>query len=195
MRLSPLPLVVTSALLLAACGSPGSTSISEQNQNPLVASRYGDELADGMATIIIQEDPILKEEGVREKIEEEIIRGKDIAADARELQSAGLMGGILPLGADSLGYVLYLDNTLYLSTDFSTTPGPSVHLYLTNAIDPRDVDFPDETAVDLGEIQAAYGAQQYAVPEQDEGAEPLRTFVIYDTVLKRIYGFSQLSKR
>jgi hypothetical protein len=195
MRFSPLPLVAVSAVLLAACNAPHMTSIDQELQNPLTASRYGDELADGMANIIIQDDPILKEDGVREKIENEIRRGKEISADAQDKQSEGVMGGILPMGADSTGYALYVDGTLFLSSDFSTTPGPSLHVYLTNAIDPRDVEFPDESALDLGEIQSAFGAQQYEVPEQKEGAEPLRTFVLFDKTLKRIYGFAQLSKR
>lgn len=181
-------------LTLTAC-TPGQTSISEQNTNPLTASRYGDELADGMANLIIENDPVISDPEMREIVEEEIERGKDIAAAAREIQSEGMMGVIIGIKAPTTGFALYHENTLYLSSDFSTAPGASVRAYLTTAVDPRDTtDFPDATAVDLGVLQAAYGPQQYAVPSQKEEGK-LRTFVLYDTKLNIIYGFAQLSKR
>lgn len=184
--------IIPALLALAAC-SPVQTSISEQNKNPLTASRYGDELADTMANFIITEDPITKDPDVLKTINSEIERGKDIANEARTIQNAGWMGPILQLKADVIGYVLYSSDTLYLSSDFETSPGPSLHLYLTTVVDPRDGTFPDPTAIDLGSLQAAYGPQQYAVPrQQDEGK--LRTFVLFDSRLKQIYGFAQLAK-
>ncbi len=180
-------------LAITAC-SPAGTSINEQNYNPLTASRYGDELADTMANFIIQNDPIVEDAAVRKVIETEIARGKDIAASARKKQNKGLLGGIIQIKADVTGYALYLENVLYLSSDFTTSPGASLHLYLTTVVDPRDVAFPDDTALDLGEIQAAFGPQQYSVPTS-EHQEKLRTLVLYDTQLKAIYGFAQLSKR
>ena len=53
------------------------------------------------------------------------------------------------------------------------------------------MEFPDETAVDLGRLESAYGAQHYAVPPLDY-ANQLRTAVLYDRELKRIHGFAQL---
>lgn len=186
---SLLPIVL---LLLTGCVS-APTSIEQQNQNPLTASRFGDELADTMANFIINNDPITQDASVRSLIESEIAKGKEIAEKARIIQSKGLMGAIIQMKADVTGYVLYHENVLFLSSDFMTSPGPSLHLYLTTVVDPRDTLFPDTTAVDLGTLKAAYGPAQYRVPAQEDPST-LRTFVLYDTKLKLIYGFAQISK-
>lgn len=179
-------------LILTAC-SGSTTSISQQNKNPLVASRFGDELADTMANLIITHDPIIDDPAMRTVIEREIERGKDIAADAREIQNDGWMGAIITVKTETFGYALYVDTTLYLSSDFATKPGPAPHVYLTTVVDPRDVAFPDDTAIDLGPLQTVYGAQQYKVPKQKEPSK-LRTFVLYDETLHSISGFAQLSR-
>ena len=179
-------------LVLSACSSEG-TSISEQNRNPLTASRYGDELADSMANLIIQEDPAAKDPELRKVIESEIARGKSIGEDARAIQRNGWLGGLIGIKGQVSGYALYLPDELYLSSDFMSTPGPSLRVYLTTVVDPRDVAFPDPTAIDIGSLQSVYGAQVYRVPAQQEPRK-FRTFVIYDTRLEMIYGFAQLSR-
>ncbi len=103
------------------------------------------------------------------------------------------MGPIIAVKEDVTGYVLHLDCTVFFSSDFTTSPGPSLRVFLTTTVDPRDVTFPDKSAVDLGPLQSAYGAQQYSMPG-DDSAGALRTFVLFDTRLKSIYGFAQLSQ-
>ncbi len=179
-------------LTLTAC-SPSRTSMTEQNDNPLTASRYGEELADTMANFIITDDPIIDDPTMRTIIEREIERGKDIAAEARKRQNEGFMGPIITIKTEAFGYVLYVDDTLYLSSDFAMKPGPAPHVYITTVVDPRDGAFPDATAIDLGPLQAAYGPQKYVVPKQKEAGK-LRTFVLYDTELHLINGFAQLSR-
>lgn len=182
------------SLLLAACGSTAlHTSIDEQNKNPLTASRYGDELADTMANIVINNDPILQQAGVRAVIDAEIARGKETSNRARETQARGMKGALIPIKEEIDGFVLYVDDTLFLSSDFDTKPGPELHAYLTTGVDPRDVPFPEKMSIDLGMIQNIFGAQQYSVPHQDK-RELYRTFVLYDKKLGRLYGFAQLSK-
>lgn len=183
--------ILTATLVLSACGATG-TSISEQNTNPITASRYGEELADRMADLVIQKDPILSEPGMEEYVNAEIEKGKKIAEKARDIQDRGMMGPILPMKQTVLGYALYVDDTLYLSSDFQSDPGSALHLYLTTVVDPRDGTFPDQTAIDLGVIQSQYGPSSYAVPHQDK-PELYRTLVFYETKLKRLYGFAQLS--
>ena len=68
-----------------------------------------------------------------------------------------------------------------------------MRVYLTTAVDPRGVNFPDASALSLGLLQTPYGAQEYAFDESDSNPE-FRTVVLYDTRLERIYGFAQLSK-
>lgn len=188
MRLTPL-LAPLFLVLLAGC-APGDSKL----ENPLTASRYGDELADTMANFIISEDSAVKNEAMRRLIEKEIGRGKSIATEAREIQANGWAGGFVGVRADVRGYVLYLPDTIYISPDFETEPGPALRLYLTTVVDPRDAEFPDATSVDVGPLKSAYGAQEYRVPAQKEEGK-LRTFVLYDTRLKMIYGFAQIVKR
>lgn len=187
-------LIILSVLvILAACSSAQRTSIDQQNRNPLVASRYGDELADTMADIVINDEPILKQAGTRAIINAEIARGKEIGNIARRKQSQGMKGALIRIREEMEGYVLYLDDTLYLSSDFITKPGPELHAYLTTGVDPRDVPFPEQSSIDLGPVQTVFGAQQYDVPHQDK-PELYRTFVLWEKKLGRLYGFAQLSK-
>ncbi len=178
--------------LLTACGSVSRTSIEEQNRNPFTASRYGDELADTMANLIIVDDPILKEEGMRERIQEVIEEGKAIADEAREEMSGMMEGVFISLGQETAGRVLHDGEVLFLSSDFETDPGPSLHLYLTTAVDPRDLEFPDPTAIDLGETQSVYGAQTYDLPAIED-PRLYRTAVLWDSDLKRLWAFAQLA--
>ncbi len=196
MRNSTLSAALGLCLVLGSCGSVATTSIDEENMNPLTASRYGDELADGMADIIIAGTAMKKDIVHKDFIESEILRGKQIAKDARDKQAEGMMGALIGVGADASGYALYVDDTLFLSSDFFVTPGADVRVYLTTLVDPRDGSgstFPDDTAVSLGSLQTTYGAQQYDVTSQKDPSK-LRTLVIWDKKLERIDAFAQLSK-
>lgn len=189
---TPTIAALAATLLLTACGTIQKTDIASELQNPLTASRYGDELADRLADLIIQKDPVTEKEGIADMLREKIETAKNLANAARDVQARGMMGALIPMKQTVLGYGLYVDDVLWLSSDFTSDPGPSVHVYLTTVVDPRDVTFPDDTAIDLGELQSPYGAQGYDVPHQDK-PELYRTLVVYDTTLERIYGFAQLS--
>ncbi len=186
-------LFLSGALLLAACSSSPETSIGNEIRNPLTASRYGDELADTMANLVITKDSIVDQPGMKDIIDKEIKRGTDLANAARRMQGEGMQGELISMKAEVAGHALLSGDTLYLSPDFTTKPGSDLHLYLTTVVDPRDQTFPDTTAKDLGVIQSAYGAQTYAVTGVKNG-ELFRTLVLWDKSLSRLYGFAQLSK-
>lgn len=183
----------SSLILLSACSGTSQTSIEVQNRNPLTASRYGDELADSMANIVIQEDPLSKDPAMRKIIDAQIEHGKTIGDEARMKHREGMRGGFVEIKEEISGYVLYVDDMVYFSPDFLTPPGADLRVMHTTVVDPRDVLFPDPTTIDLGPLQSVYGAQQYSVPHQEK-PELYRTVVIFDKKLKRIYGFVQLSK-
>lgn len=189
---TPTIAALAATLLFTACGTIQKTDISSELQNPLTASRYGDELADRLADLIIQKDPVIEKDGVEDMIKKKIETAKNLANEARDVQGRGMMGALISVKQTTIGYGLYVDDVLWLSSDFTTDPGPSVHVFLTTVVDPRDAAFPDDTAIDLGELQTPYGAQGYDVPHQDK-PELYRTLVIFDTKLERIYGFAQLS--
>lgn len=185
-------LLCTVAIGLCAC-SNSPTSIATENKNPFTASRYGDELADTLANLFISKDAVVEQPGMKDIIQKKIDEAKTIADDARQEQQKGIMGSFIGIKEDVQGYGLLLDKTLYFSSDFETQPGINLHVYLTNAVDPRDTAFPDTTALDLGVIQSVYGAQQYKLPANSK-PETYRTIVLWDTVLKRPYSFVQLTK-
>jgi len=183
--------VLCALILLGGCTAGKGTSIAEQNRNPLTASRYGDELADRMASIVIGKDPVADDAGTRKAIDEAITNGKELSATARMRQSEGMLGGFIGMKQGVYGFGLLLGTTFYTSSDFASDPGIDLHLYLTTVVDPRDIQFPDPTALDLGPLQSVYGAQEYTLEEDSAG---MRTAVIWDRRLKRLYGFAQLSK-
>ena len=181
-------------ILLAGCTSSNSSgpNLEAHLLNPLYAERYYDNLVDRIVELEIQKDPILENERKKKIADETRRKALAGAQEAQKKQREGPRGFFIGVQEYAQGETLYLGDTLYLSTTFETDPGPSLHLYLSTIVDPRDTEFPDETTFDLGRLESPYGVQQYAVPEVED---PLlyRTAVLWDTKLERLYGFAQLS--
>lgn len=191
--LSALTLVSLAACTAAPQG-PLAMPLQERMRNPLVAERYWSEMAEHMADFVRMADPIVKDSLKLAIIDAERLRALDRVAEARALKSEGISGVFLQVSRDtSMGEVLLRGNTLSFGTAFLVDPSPSMHVYLTTVVDPRDAAFPDATSVNLGALQTAYGSQEYAVPA-DEQNDKFRTAVLYDTKLERLIGFAQLSK-
>lgn len=190
-------LTILSLLLLASCGAEpiaGNTpSLQDRLRNPLFAERYWSEMAEHMADFVRRNDTLAKDPEKGPIIEAERVRALERVTEARERKDEGISGGMLPVEEDIIGQVLLRESTLYTSSDFLAYPNPSVRVYLSTAIDPRDVNFPDTTSVDLGSLQSPYGAQEYVVPEE-KLRDDFASVVFYDTRLDRILGFAQLSK-
>ena len=176
-------------VLLSACSVQTPKQVTG---NPLVEGQYYDELADRLASLIINNDAILKDKAMKNYVEGVIADAKDKADAAHKKQGAGTMGRMIPVKQQGEGLALYVSDALYFSSDFFTDPGPNLHVYITQAVDPREIEFPDETALDLGVLQTPYGAQQYSVPHQEEKTL-YRTVVLYDKGTNRVYSFAQLS--
>ncbi len=184
-----------SLLLLSACsGSRVSEGLAERLKNPLYAERYYDSMTDHMVNIIVQDDPLAKDPAMADIIEKARLESLRRAKEATTKQHEGLQGTIISDFSYAIGEALLLNGTLYLSADFETLPGPELHAYVSTALDPREPEasFPDASAIDLGIIKTAYGAHSYEVPADAQG---LRSFVLYDVKLRRIYGFAQLQPR
>ncbi|PIR48605.1 hypothetical protein COU80_02745 [Candidatus Peregrinibacteria bacterium CG10_big_fil_rev_8_21_14_0_10_55_24] len=179
--------------LLSACGKSQQPSLAERLKNPLFAERYAEAVVDRLTELEIQKDPLIEDETNVRIIQEERDVWQGVAREARRLQYEGKRGGFVMVSEFARGETLLLGNTLYMSTLFETEPGPDLHLYLTTVIDPRDVTFPDETSVDVGTLDSPYGAQEYVVPSGTD-TESMRSVVLFETKLKRIHGFAQLSK-
>lgn len=188
-------LTLTLALALPACSKPvvSDVSLDELLTNPLFAERYADEMVDAVVEFKIQNDPILQDAKKADVIESTRTKWLDTARTATKLQREGTAGNMINVTAYTRGEVLYLNDVLYTDTVFEVTPGPNLHLYLTTVVDPRDVEFPDESVIDIGPLQSPYGAQHYNVPPQEN---PLlyRTLVLWDEDLEKIWGFAQLNK-
>lgn len=194
MKKSPFIALPCLALLAACTGTPANT-VDNQLDNPLYAERYYDALVDSMVDLVLQNDPLAKDEQAMKVIEKYRVEGLRQANKATEKQSEGISGQILSDFDYSRGEALLLGNTVYIGPDFDTVPGPDLRAYLSSVIDPRSGDFPDESAIDLGPVKAAFGAHSYALPESAGTGANLHSFVLYERRLKRVFGFAQLQKR
>jgi len=179
------------AILLTGCAAPTRLGTGTENlmDNPLFAQRYYDELTDRMVEIQLREKDVT-DTGTLAAADR--VRADALAkAQEQTAKKRGRkLGQFLSIKEATEGWALLLGNILYVSSDFVTYPGPSLHLYLTTVLDPRDGTFPDATSIDLGLLSTPYGAQQYTLPAAGTGTA-LRTAVLYDTELKRLYAFAQ----
>jgi hypothetical protein len=195
------PLLVFS-LALSACGNAvGMPSRDEALQdhlrNPLYAEFYYDDLTEQMVNLALQEDPILEDSGIRAIVDRTRTRSLEHAGVAVDAQIGGARGKFIGDRGLASGEALLLDDVLYVGPTFDSAPGPKLSMYLTAALDPRDVEFPDDTAVRLGSVKNQYGAHSYAVPKQLESTgtgSRLRTAVLWDDELGVLYGFAQLAR-
>lgn len=180
------------ATLVALAGCAGTTD--NRSQNRLLRIQRAEELADTLANIIIEQDPITKDPATMEMITKEIARAKQALAAEQSAQSTAMSGPFLSMQESVQGWALMQDGALHLSSDFHSRPGIDLRIYLTTAVDPRDVTFPDVSAVDLGSIDYPYGPLILQIPS-GSATEKLRTAVVWDARLKRLHGFAQLSVR
>jgi hypothetical protein len=184
------------ALALVACsGQQQPQNLESLLQNPLFAEQYADEIVQSMVEIKLSQDDTLQEEPDMEGVIDNLRQTWNARAnEATKQQREGRSGDFIPIKEYVRGEVLVKDARLYLGPQFEMVPGPAIHLYYTTTVDPRDVEFPDETAIDLGEIQSPYGTQTYELPVL-ENPITYRTVVLWDTTLERLYGFAQISER
>ena len=194
-KVSLITICSISALSLIGCQST-STSVNTDAlfDNPLFVERYAEEMVQGLVELKIQDDPILEDKGIAKIVDKERLEWMEKAKEARSQQRKGRNGHFITINKYISGEALYLNNMLYFGTLFETTPSPSLHVHLTTVVDPRDVEFPDETSIDLGEMQSTYGAQTYKV-QKVENPLLYRTIVLWDKELKQMHGFMQLSQR
>ena len=183
------------SLLLGGCTtSPNSDiSLEQRLENPLYAERYAEEMVDRIVEYKIQKDPITEDKKKVAILENARKKWLEVGRDARNKQREGFSGFLITINEPVQGELLYVNNLLYTDTTFTIAPGPDLHLYLSQVVDPRDAEFPDETAIDIGKIQSAYGAHIYTVPPVED-PQPYRTIAVWDNKLEILHGFAQLSK-
>ncbi len=182
--------LLTVSLVLISCSSAAP---SAQLDNPLYAESYYKELVENMMNLEIQSDPIIKDASKKSIIDSVRVSAlaKAQAATVRRMQ--GTFGNLMPVTIDAQGQVLALDGIVYFGPDTSVRPGPEVHVYLSSDIDPRSGTgagaFPQTTDADVGLFQNFYGASSYSIPD---AMKDVRTVVLWDKKLKRLYAFAQL---
>lgn len=188
-----LPLLLVSALTLSACGN-GSSADADLLKNPLYAEFYYDDLVETMVQIQLNDPEAVEADGDLSKILEDVRQnGLAQSRKANDAQDGGTRGILVEVTIFAQGEALLVNDTLYFGPDFGVASGPSLRLFLTKAVDPREPGaFPAADDIEIGALRTPYGAQQYAVPEADPAA--YRTLVIYDTKLKKLYAFAQLAE-
>lgn len=182
------------ALVLAGCATTSDSkdvSLDYLLTNPLFAERYADEMVDVLVEFKIQEDPILEDKKKADLVEQKRSKWLEVARNATKNQRDGYIGNYIIHKAQGRGEFLYLQDVLFVDSVFNVTPGPNLQMYMTTEVDPRDVEFPDETAIHLGDLKTPYGAHNYNVPAQED-TKAYRTVVIWDADLEQIWGFAQL---
>jgi len=185
--------ILSASFLLTGCFQSEQMTTAERMVNPLFAERYAEAMIGRMTELEIQNDPLLEDEEKRQLALKTKEHWMKLAREARKTQQEGKNGFFVTVKEYTQGEALLLGNTLYFDTTFETDPGPTLHVFLTTRIDPRDVEFPDETSVNVSPLSSPYGAQRYTLTQTDS-LDELRTVVLFDTKLGRIYGFAQLSK-
>ena len=184
-------------LPLTACFGPPSDQsamLQQQIENPLFLERYAEEMVDSMVQMAINEDPILDEANKASVVEQNRTYWLEETKKARREQQEGRGGTFIPIKAYAKGEVLLAsDGHLYIGPMFESTPSPSLHVFVSSVIDPRDIEFPDETSIDLGLIHTSYGVQTYKLPEDMENLMVYRTVILWDTDLERLQSFAQIN--
>ena len=168
--------------------------LKDQLRNPLYAEFYYDDLTEQMIGIALSDDPMMQDPAKRAIIDRTRTRSLEHASVALKAQDKGMRGQFRSDGDLVFGDALLLDGILYFGPTFDAAPGPSQSLYLTTLVDPRDAAFPDATAVRVGGPKNQYGAQAFDVSAlaPASGTGTLRTVVLWDDELERLYGFAQL---
>lgn len=182
-------------LTLTACqnNTGNEQSLSYLLENPLFAERYSEAMVDTMVEFEIYEDPIIEDEEKMKIIDKTKEKWLKVAQQSRVDQRNGSKGSFTPINEFTAGEVLFTDGKVYLAPDFASVPGPSVHFFLSTVVDPRDSDFPDESAIDLGVMRSNLGTGRYDVEVEIDDPIKYRSLVLFDTELERLYGFAQIS--
>jgi hypothetical protein len=187
-------LLILPLLVLSACQKAGNVqTLDEHLTNPLFAERYAESVVDRLVELEIVKDPLLEDPAKKAYLDAQRKRWLEVTRDARAAQREGTSGNFISMGEFAKGEVLYARDTLSFDSLFEVDPLPSLHVFLTTVVDPRDVSFPDETALDLGPLGTPFGAQQYSVPPV-ENPLAYRTVVLWETKLERLHSFAQLNK-
>lgn len=192
MQRSTIFAILGAALVLGGCSTPAKTSLDEALKNPLFAYAYYQDLADHMVNIEIAKDPMLENEEMKALVTSTRLNAVEQAHSADRERKRGLGGDFVRAKESIIGHALVLDDKIFFSPDFSVAPGLAIRVYLSSVLDPRDLAvFPSAEDRDFGPLQSISGEQVYSAAIA-ESKEPLRTVVLYDTKLKRLYAFAQL---
>lgn len=183
-------------LLLVAC----NTTTKEQHResllkNPLYLELYSEQLVDTMVNLEVYADPLIEDESKKKIADDTKKYWLAEAKKARKAQRQSSKGSFITMKEYVTGEVMLTKDgsAVHFGPTFTATPGPSVHAFISQTVDPRDVEFPDPTAIDLGEIYVPYGASSFYPEEKIKDVIKYRTVVIWDTELERLYGFAQIS--
>lgn len=182
---------LSASVLLSACG-PRTTGAENPADNPLLTEFREDNVVQFVTDLQIEKDPAL-EDGAGAKAEaaksEALQRGKE----AKARKNKGLFGAMVAVKEEAEGTVLVEDGVLWTSVDFFVRPAPDLRVYLSGAIDPRDIPFPSTSDTDLGPLPSPAGAQGITIPA-DPDRVPVRSVVFRDALTQRIIGFAQVSR-
>jgi hypothetical protein len=189
-------LLAIAPFLFTSCTASKDITLEQHLENPLFAEYYYDDLVGRLVNIEIYKDTfpenaeILADPARKEIMDTARREGLRLSKEALKLQDQGKRGVWVPVLEKAKGEVLVLEDHVYFGPDNDIPPGPNLHLYLSAMIDPRDGAFPDESTVDIGQLQNPYGASTQSFRTVD--LTGFNTLVLYDASLQRLYAFAQI---
>ncbi len=190
MKHARLALFLAPLVLVACSGNTATISLEDTLRNPLFAQLYYTDLSEQMVTLDVASDPLLQDTGKKAIVDRTREQAVERVQDAIALRQSGKYGEFISERSLVLGTALMVNGSVFFSPDFISTPGPSLHVYLSGTVDPRQGDFPQSGDIDLGLLSNPYGAQEYVIPEK-KTLENIRSLVIWDSALGMPYGFVQ----
>ena len=161
------------------------------DSNPLFALRYWEEMTDRLANLHVQKDPLLQDKTLAKIADDNRVYALEKAKEVNTVLRGGQLGSFNSVAETITGNAYFRDHTLYLGSDFMAYPGPALHFFLSTDFDPSGKEVEKPGNIDLGIVRNPYGEDTYIIPKTQDTSK-IQSLIMWDTRLKRMFGFSQL---
>lgn len=189
-----LTLAIVSLTILTGCTvqiPTDNVALQQRLENPLFAERYSEDLNDRLVYIQINDEAINTNDDLMKTIDATKDKWQKVSDDASQKRFEGKYAPFNFLSNTDFvqGSALYYNGVLYLSSDLDIRATEDVSLYVSSKPDPRIGEFPSAEDTFVTVLESPFGAQRYETPIDPDA---IKSFVLYDPMLKRIMSFGQV---